>query len=111
MKRDQVLPFTSSSLQLEEDLIRLNTLNEAVISFNLEHRYMEGQVYVSKVIIKLTKQTNIGPMVVSVNPFQPMDNLYSESKIHDYTEEDTALPPHLFSVANKAYNHLTSFGR
>lgn len=47
VKRDQVLPFTSSSLQLEDDLIRLNTLNEAVISFNLEHRYKEGQVYVS----------------------------------------------------------------
>lgn len=46
VKRDALIPVTSSSFHLEDDLIRLNNLNEAVISFNLEHRYNEDTVYV-----------------------------------------------------------------
>lgn len=46
MKKTSILPFTSSSLQLEDDLIRLNTLNEAVILYNLENRYEGDIVYV-----------------------------------------------------------------
>lgn len=58
----------------------------------------------------LTIQTYIGPMVVSVNPFCSVDHLYSQDKIFEYTEDNPDLPPHLFSVANKAYNHLISLG-
>jgi myosin heavy subunit len=46
-------------------------------------------------------------MVVSVNPFKPMDTLYSDEVIFEYMDNDPdLLPPHLFTVANKAYFHL-----
>lgn len=52
-------------------------------------------------------QTNIGPMVVSVNPFKPMDSLYADDVVFEYMDNDPdLLPPHLFTVANKAYFHL-----
>lgn len=51
-------------------------------------------------------------MVVSVNPFKPMEELYSEQLIFEYSGEgsESDLPPHLFSVANKAYTQLSSLG-
>jgi hypothetical protein len=53
-------------------------------------------------------QTYIGPMIISVNPFQSLP-LYGQDKLQDYqTKPLDTLPPHPFAVAQKAWKALTS---
>ena len=55
-------------------------------------------------------KTYIGPMLISVNPFQILSQ-YGEQLIPDYSRKPTAsLPPHLFAVAQNAYASLVSGG-
>lgn len=54
----------------------------------------------------LLQQTYIGPMVISINPFQKLEK-YEEHVIPDYTTKSRdELAPHLFAVAQAAYKAL-----
>jgi hypothetical protein len=44
-----IFPFSPDHLKLEHDLIRLNTLNEPVIYYNLQQRFAEDIIYVRAV--------------------------------------------------------------
>lgn len=95
--------------------LSLGDFNEGALLHNVRCRYFNDSIY-----------TGIGsPILISVNPFQNLPGLYSESKQRFYREqsvasggrisfrihgtgssEEAALPPHLFSVAAASYRAM-----
>uniref|UniRef100_A0A6B2KX44 Myosin motor domain-containing protein n=1 Tax=Arcella intermedia TaxID=1963864 RepID=A0A6B2KX44_9EUKA len=68
---------------------------------NLKKRYEKKQIY-----------TYIGPILVSVNPFQPLP-IYHEDEVKKYleTKSKEENPSHLFYIASSAYKSLMDFGK
>jgi len=81
-------------------MISLPELHDAILLHNLRFRYQLGQIY-----------TYIGPMIISVNKFQNLPIYFEEEypKYHEKPKEE--LPPHLFSIAQKAYQNLTQLNQ
>ena len=89
----------------QENLINLPFLHEPALLYCLEQRYYRGLIY-----------TYTGPILIAVNPFKTLD-LYSDALLQTYynfglqtsrgvTKE--ALPPHIFAIADAAYNCMVS---
>jgi myosin heavy subunit len=78
-------------------MVRMGDVNEATILHNLRARFVEDVVY-----------TNIGSILVSINPFTWIPGLYSSELI----EEHLNLPPgeistpHVFQIAAAAFHGL-----
>jgi len=71
------------------DFILLKDLSEDGLLKNMKKRWEDGFIY-----------TYIGNVIVSVNPYQPV-NLYSKDIIETYRTNDTRdLPPHIYSLAD-----------
>jgi myosin-1 len=78
-----------------EDLILLEPLGEKSLLKNLQLRYENKEIY-----------TYIGSVVISVNPYQQLPIYGPEfiAKYQDYTFYE--LKPHIYAVANMAYQSL-----
>ncbi|XP_005397396.1 PREDICTED: unconventional myosin-Ia isoform X2 [Chinchilla lanigera] len=78
-----------------EDLVLLEPLEEASLLKNLQLRYENKEVY-----------TYIGNVVISVNPYQQLPIYGPEfiAKYRDYTFYE--LKPHIYALANVAYQSL-----
>lgn len=86
-------------------------MNEPSVLAALSRRYASGQIY-----------TRTGPgIVIAVNPFAPMPDLYSAATMDAYRLEGSDAeaaaaaapaprPPHIFSVASKAYWQMRQDG-
>lgn len=101
LKRSQkVMPLDIKSLtRLKPDLVHLDSLNEGLILHNLKERYQVEQIY-----------TNIGTILVSINPYKRLP-LYTFEQIHRYSRKGTReLPPHVYSIADRAYKALVLEG-
>jgi hypothetical protein len=71
------------------DFILLKDLSEDGLLENMKKRWEDGFIY-----------TYIGNVIVSVNPYKPV-NLYSKDIIEIYRTNDTRdLPPHIYSLAD-----------
>jgi len=71
------------------DFILLKDLSEDGLLKNMKKRWEDGFIY-----------TYIGNVIVSVNPYQPV-NLYNKDIIELYRTNDTRdLPPHIYSLAD-----------
>ena len=58
-------------------------------------RFEKGRIY-----------TYIGEVVVSVNPYRPMD-IYSPSYVQDYKDREIfERPPHIFALADNAHKTM-----
>ena len=89
------------------DLITLPYLNEPAILDALRMRTDAGLVY-----------TNVGTILLAINPFKPLPQLYSTKALHEYRvngaaragapDSTTALPPHVYAVAEAAYRSMRS---
>jgi hypothetical protein len=78
----------------------LPRLDEATIVHNLWHRFQGGKPY-----------TNIGPVLVSINPHQPLP-IYGDDDVARY--HGSALgdhPPHIFATAELAYRGMLREGQ
>ena len=67
-----------------DDLVLLNTVTEEAIVSNLQNTFAKNSIY-----------TAIGPVLLSVNPFQPIDGLYTPTR--DY-------------IATRTWAHQASMG-
>uniref|UniRef100_A0A8D0BVC4 Unconventional myosin-X-like n=1 Tax=Salvator merianae TaxID=96440 RepID=A0A8D0BVC4_SALMN len=94
--REEVLPMHQSSVEGVEDMAVLGDLHEAAILLNLYQRYQKDYIY-----------TNIGSILVSVNPYKSIAGLYDAAAIDLYRQHCLGeLPPHIFATASECYSCL-----
>ncbi len=77
-----------------ENLTTLDDLNDNSLLNILRMRYGNNSIY-----------TNIGNILVSVNPFKPLP-LYTPQKIDSYKKGPRGNPPHVFASGYNAYYEL-----
>lgn len=79
-----------------EDMRLLRYLNEPSILFNLKQRFNASKPY-----------TYTNEIVIAVNPYKWIDNLYGDRLHEQYLKKprDT-LPPHVYSTSTAAYKHM-----
>lgn len=93
------------SLTAVPDLIKLKLLNNASLLYNLRLRYCNEN--------KAEIYTNIGAILVAINPYQDLQ-LYLREQEEIYLNAGAALadtPPHIFKVAEAAFNNMKSEGK
>ncbi|CAO1341197.1 unnamed protein product [Diamesa hyperborea] len=79
-----------------QDFVLLDEITIENFMQNLQKRYQAGKIY-----------TYIGEVVVSVNPYRQMNNLYGNDVITKYKgREFYENPPHLYAIADAAYRAL-----
>ncbi|RLN91841.1 hypothetical protein BBJ28_00019857 [Nothophytophthora sp. Chile5] len=105
-----VLPRNLPREQDQSDLVALPHLHEASILQALRLRYARHAIY-----------THIGDILISINPFQSLPQLYASEVLQRYAYDHTipssdrstasATDPHLFAVARAAYMDIVQNGR
>ncbi|XP_075683644.1 myosin-IIIa [Rhinoderma darwinii] len=81
-----------------DDLATLEVLDENTVTDQLQKRYNRDQIY-----------TYVGDILVAVNPFRSLD-LYSSQHSEIYTSaKRTSNPPHIFAVADIAYQSMVTY--
>ena len=89
----------SSSETGKADFVLLDEISMDSFMFNLKLRYQKAKIY-----------TYIGEVVVSVNPYRPM-NIYERSYIQDYKgREMYEREPHIYALADAAYRNMRRTG-
>jgi len=84
-----------------DDLVLLPELSEEAIVANLQNTFAKQNIY-----------TAIGPVLLSVNPFTPIDGLYTPTLAAKYRRKQQGeLAPHVFAVAEAAWKALLSQNR
>uniref|UniRef100_A0A3Q3B8Y2 non-specific serine/threonine protein kinase n=1 Tax=Kryptolebias marmoratus TaxID=37003 RepID=A0A3Q3B8Y2_KRYMA len=80
-----------------DDLAILEILDENTVTDQLQSRYGTGQIY-----------TYVGDILIAVNPFHQME-IYTPEYTKIYIgAKRTANPPHIFAVADIAYQSMTA---
>merc|ERR1740129_834411 len=77
-----------------DDLTEVPELHEAAVLHALDVRFAHGKIY-----------TLSGPVLLAVNPFRTLPGLYSLETLRSFIGNDQ-LSPHVFSVANQAYQGI-----
>ncbi|GBG29678.1 Myosin-1 [Hondaea fermentalgiana] len=86
---------------LEDDVIQLDPVNEATILHNTEARYARDQIY-----------TWVGAgraVLLSLNPYKEIEGFDEANMSFHKSQEnkpDKWIPPHVFAIANEAYDAL-----
>lgn len=82
-----------------DDLVLLEQLNESRVVSALKDRYTNDKIY-----------TNIGPVLVAVNPFKMIRSLYTEATIREYKGRAYfEAQPHIYSLADSAYTQMKNY--
>ncbi|XP_072534788.1 myosin-IIIa [Salminus brasiliensis] len=97
-KKGSNMKSHSQAVDDVDDLATLEVLDENTITEQLQKRYSKDEIY-----------TYVGDILIAVNPFHKMD-LYTQeySKVYIGAKR-TANPPHIFAVADIAYQSMVSY--
>ncbi|KAK6204511.1 P-loop containing nucleoside triphosphate hydrolase protein [Scheffersomyces amazonensis] len=88
-------------LEAAEDLTSLSYLNEPAVLHAIKLRYSQLNIY-----------TYSGIVLIATNPFQRVDQLYSQDIIQAYAGKTRGeLDPHLFAIAEDAYRCMKTDGQ
>lgn len=88
-------------LEAAEDLTSLSYLNEPAVLHAIKVRYSQLNIY-----------TYSGIVLIATNPFQRVDQLYSQDIIQAYAgKRKGELDPHLFAIAEDAYRCMKEDGK
>lgn len=88
-------------LEAAEDLTSLSYLNEPAVLHAIKLRYSQLNIY-----------TYSGIVLIATNPFQKVDQLYSQDIIQAYSGSRRGeLDPHLFAIAEDAYRCMKMDGQ
>lgn len=93
--KDQSLPLLRNPpiLEATEDLTSLSYLNEPAVLHAIKQRYSQLNIY-----------TYSGMVLIATNPFDRVDQLYTQDMIQAYAGKRRGeLEPHLFAIAEEAY--------
>lgn len=87
-------------LEAAEDLTSLSYLNEPAVLHAIKVRYSQLNIY-----------TYSGIVLIATNPFQKVDQLYSQDIVQAYAGKSRGeLEPHLFAIAEDAYRCMKRDG-
>jgi myosin-1 len=65
----------------------------------LKNRYKDDDIY-----------TNIGPVLIAINPFKTLKQLYTEARIREYRgKKYFEVPPHPYSLIDDAYTSMITY--
>uniref|UniRef100_A0A7E4VJX7 Myosin motor domain-containing protein n=1 Tax=Panagrellus redivivus TaxID=6233 RepID=A0A7E4VJX7_PANRE len=93
---DSVLPAEDDQEKEVDDSCALMYLNDATLLHNCRNRYNKQQIY-----------TYVANILISINPYEAVENLYSKKTIETYYGKSLgAMPPHIFAIADKAHRDL-----
>jgi myosin-1 len=82
-----------------DDLVMIDVVQEDKILECLKNRYLADSIY-----------TNIGPVLIAINPFQLIKPLYTEARIREYRgKKFFEVPPHVYALADDTYNSMLSY--
>uniref|UniRef100_A0A915AE15 Myosin motor domain-containing protein n=1 Tax=Parascaris univalens TaxID=6257 RepID=A0A915AE15_PARUN len=96
---NDVLPAEEDRKKDVDDNCALMYLNEATLLNNCRLRYMKKQIY-----------TYIANILISINPYEQIHDLYSSPTIKKYQGKSLGqLAPHIFAIADKAYRDMKRF--
>lgn len=93
---NEIHPVNPANFDKIENMSELTHLNEPSVLYNLEMRYANDMIY-----------TYSGLFLVAINPYRNI-NIYDSDHInfyHNYSHKDDE-KPHIFSIAEKAYQNL-----
>jgi myosin-5 len=100
---DKLIQLTQQDRLGLEDVLHLPNITEPSLLHTLRVRYNRDEIY-----------TNAGPILISINPYKTIlklnSSIYSESNMISYRKNKSSAP-HLFGIANRAYNALTTKDR
>ena len=85
------------------DLVHLDEVNEPFILQSIGQRFAEDKIY-----------TNLGSIVISMNPFKWIDGLYGPKVIEKYSRirrQGIAMPPHIYTIADTALCAIVESGK
>lgn len=100
-KADLPLLRNPPSLETTEDLTTLSYLNEPAVLHAIRARYEQLEIY-----------TFSGIVLIAVNPFDRIDNLYTPEVVQTYSGRQRGeRDPHLFSIAENAYRCMIQDGQ
>ena len=95
VKKDQISQMNPPKFEKLTDMANLTYLNEASVLYNLRARYEAQFIY-----------TYSGLFCVAINPYRRLP-VYGPNIIDRYKgKKRTEMPPHLFAVADNAYNNM-----
>ncbi|CAG5086005.1 Oidioi.mRNA.OKI2018_I69.PAR.g11082.t2.cds [Oikopleura dioica] len=81
-----------------QDLVLLENINEEAVLENLRKRFAKNAIY-----------TYIGPVVISINPYQNVA-IYSDDIVRKYNGRNMyEMPAHLFGLVEAAYRQMRTF--
>ncbi|KAG0439125.1 putative myosin heavy chain [Dictyocoela muelleri] len=93
--KKEIQKMNPSKFDMIEDLACLSHLNEASVLNNLTMRFKNGLIY-----------TYSGLFLLVVNPYRNL-KIYSTHEMIKYSKSQKyELPPHIFAIANQAYNSM-----
>lgn len=79
-------------------MVMLSTITELAILDNIRKRHQNDVIY-----------TYIGQVLISINPFKPIPELYSQRTLLEYRGKyPYELPPHIYALAEEMHRRLTS---
>nr|CAD7423965.1 unnamed protein product [Timema monikensis] len=85
-------------------------LNPATLLNNIRIRYKKDKIYVSIVNVLLDHKhlkTYVANILIAVNPYFEIKDLYSSNTIKSYQGKSLGvLPPHVFAIADKSFRDM-----
>jgi len=87
--------FTTEGLSVMDDLTQLTHLHEPAVLSSLQNRFDVDKIY-----------TFTGPILIALNPFKTIPNLYDEEVLKSFISTKPSGKPHVFSISNMAYRGI-----
>ncbi|CAK9016974.1 unnamed protein product [Durusdinium trenchii] len=87
--------FTSEGLSVLDDLCQLTHLHEPAVLSSLQNRFDIDKIY-----------TFTGPILIALNPFKGIPNLYDEDVLRSFMSTKPSSKPHVFNTANATYRGI-----
>ncbi|XP_034934309.1 myosin heavy chain 95F isoform X2 [Chelonus insularis] len=95
---DEVYPAGEYTKDVEDNCA-LMYLNEATLLNNIRTRYFKDKIY-----------SYVANILIAVNPYCPVKDLYSPQTIKSYQGKSLGeTPPHVFAIADKAFRDMKVF--
>ena len=90
----QIWPANPAGADDADDVTSLLHLHEPALLHSLRERAARGAIY-----------TSVGRVLLSVNPFRPLPDVYGEARMAEYRDRSTRRP-HLYAVGELAYRSI-----